>query len=123
MIGEYELDRLRNEGIQVITPDYVITHNPFTDEFSLDVPENRKEITIKTDINDNLYQWNASIIYHVKVKFKDYNQVKCELEPYIMGATLSLLPSYTEEGREYVWFDDSEQGEITVCKDVMTIIE
>ena len=123
MIGEYELDRLRNEGIQVITPDYVITHNPFTDEFSLDVPENRKEITIKTDINDNLYQWNASTLYPVKVKFKDYNQVKCELEPYIMGATLSLLPSYTEEGREYVWFDDSEQGEITVCKDVMTIIE
>ena len=40
-----------------------------------------------------------------------------------MGATLSLLPSYTEEGREYVWFDDSEQGEITFCKDVMTIIE
>lgn len=125
MIGKYELDRLRKEGKQVITPDYVVTYNPFCDEFSLDVPEHKKEIAIRIVGNEKIYQWNASSLYPVTVNFNgDYNEVKSELEPYIEGASLSLLPtSYVENGSEYVWLEDSEFGEIAVRKDDMIIIQ
>ena len=38
------LKSLREEGKMIITPNFYVSYNPFTDTFLVDVPDDRKSI-------------------------------------------------------------------------------
>ena len=118
------LQKLRQEGIQIITPEFAVLFNPFQNEFILDIPDCKKEIAIKDTKSDTIYQWDTSSLYPIKVSYRGcYKQVWNVLEPYTQGASLELLPTdFIEDGREYVWFEDYEKGGVALCKDEMMII-
>ena len=47
-----ELRELKKDGVMVRTTDYFIYYNPFTDSFLLDVPEEKKMVSIYSNILD-----------------------------------------------------------------------
>ena len=119
------LKLLREEGQQVVSPTFTIVHNPYTDTFLLDVPEEKKDLTLTSEELEDTYYWDCSGLYPVQVKFNgDYYDVWNELQPYAEGATIDLLPTgYIEDEQEYVWLEHFEKGQIAIEKNKLQIME
>lgn len=119
------LKLLREEGQQVVSPTFTIVHNPYTDTFLLDVPEEKKDLTLTSEELEDTYYWDCSGLYPVQVKFNgDYSDVWNELQPYAEGATIDLLPTgYIEDEQEYVWLEHFEKGQIAIEKNKLQIME
>lgn len=119
------LKLLREEGKQVVSPTFTIVYNPYTDTFLLDVPEEKKDLTLTSEELEDTYYWDCSGLYPVQVKFNgDYSDVWNELQPYAEGATIDLLPTgYIEDEQEYVWLEHFEKGQIAIEKNKLQIME
>lgn len=117
------LKELRETGQQIITPDYCITFNPYTDTFSLDVPEHRKCIILSADQLEKDFIWSGDGMYPVEVSFNgDYDIVWEELKPFINGVNIELIPtSFEVDGNEYIWFDDFENGYTPILREDIRI--
>ena len=118
------LKLLREEGHQIISPTFTILYNPYIDTFLLDVPEDMKELALRSEELEDTYYWDCSGLYPTQVKFNgDYSNVWNELEPYAEGATIDLLPTgFVENGQEYVWLEHYENGCIPVSKNNLEVI-
>ena len=118
------LKLLREEGHQIISPNFTILYNPYIDTFLLDVPEDKKDLALKAEELEDIYYWDCSGLYPVRVKFNgDYSDVWNELQPYAAGATIDLIPTgYVENGQEYVWLEHYENGYIPVSKNNLEVI-
>lgn len=119
------LKLLREKGQQIVSPIFTIMHNPYLDAFLLDVPDDTKHITLRSEELEDVYFWDCSGIYPIRSKFNgDYNNVWKELRPYAEGATIDLLPNgYIEDGKEYVWLEHYEKGQIAIEKNKLQIME
>lgn len=119
------LKLLREEGHQIISPTFTISYNPYTDAFLMDVPEDMKFTSIAVQGETDVYNWDCSALYPIEVCFDgDYNTVWNELQSYINGATIDLLPtSYIKDGQEYIWIDNENTGCFAVRKSDLKIIE
>ena len=118
------LKMLREQGQQIISPLFSVMYNPYTDTFFLDVPEDKKELAFEADGIEDIFQWDYSNVYPVRVKFKgNYENVWKELQPYAEGVTIDLLPiGYVENGKEYIWVEHSDDGCIPIEKSKLQII-
>lgn len=118
------LKLLREEGRQIISPTFTILYNPYIDTFLLDVPEDMKELALRSEELEDTYYWDCSGLYPIQAKFNgDYSNVWNELEPYAEGATIDLLPTgFVENGQEYVWLEHYENGCIPVSKNNLEVI-
>ena len=115
------LQELKETGKMVITPNFVISYNPFKDTFIMDVPDNTKCIWLNIPQSESAFSWDVSCMYPVEVKAeKDYSSTWKILEPYTHGATIDLLPTFTDDEQEYVWFDVEEKGMVAVLKNTIT---
>lgn len=119
------LKELRESGQQIITPNYCITFNPFTDTFSLDVPDHKKYLILSADELTEEYIWNGDGIYPFEISFKgDYDVVWEGLKPFINGVNTQLIPtSFINDGKEYIWFEDPDNGYLPICRDDIKITE
>ena len=119
------LRRLREEGLQVTSPAFTVMYNPHSETFLMDVPENKKQLALKSDELEDVFFWDCTGIYPVSVKFNgDYDCVWNKLAPYTEGATLGLLPcSFIENNIEYVWLEEFKNGYISIEKNKLQIME
>lgn len=120
----HRLKLLREEGHQIISPTFTISYNPYTDTFFMDIPEDMKELALRSEELEDTYYWDCSGLYPIQVKFNgDYSNVWNELEPYAEGATIDLVPTgFVENGQEYVWLEHYENGCIPVSKNNLEVI-
>lgn len=120
-----QLKNLREVGQEIITPQYYISFNPYSDSFFLDVPDHKKSIVLKALELDDEFVWVCDGVYPVEVQFTgDYNKVWKEFEPFMNGACVNLIPTnFEKEGKEYIWFEDPENGYSPICRDEIKIIE
>lgn len=118
------LKSLREEGRMIITPNYYVSYNPFTDTFIVDVPKDKKRIWLAHPTSEQNYDWNAEGYYPAEIDAnQDYEKAWKEIEQYIDGATIDMLPTFTQNGKEYVWFNNVDDGEEAVLKDSITIVK
>lgn len=98
------LKNLREFGQEIITPQYYISFNPYSDSFLLDVPDHKKSIVLKALELEDEFVWICDGVYPVEVQFAgDYNKVWKEFEPFINGACVNLIPTnFEKEGKEYI---------------------
>ena len=115
-----ELRKLKKDGVMVRTDDYIISYNPFTDTYVLDVPEDKKILEFfifDPKYSTRTYQWDMSGMYPYPVEADDksYEQIWKELEPYSKGALTKMIPASFKEGMdEYVMVDTDEDGLIPI---------
>lgn len=116
---------LREEGKQIVSPMFTIMLNPYTDTFLMDVPDDRKTLTLQSQELEDIYYWDCSMMYPVSATFNgDYSEAWNELQVYADGATIELLPTgYVENGQEYVWLEHYENGCLPVSKNNLKVIE
>lgn len=119
------LKLLREQGQQIITPLFSVMYNPYIDTFILDVPEDKKELVLTAEGIEDLFYWDSSTMYPKMVKFNgNYEDVWKELQVYTDGATIDLIPTgYVEDGKEYIWVENYEKGQIALRKDKLQIID
>lgn len=117
------LKELRETGQQIITPNYCITFNPYTDAFSLDVPDQKKFMIISADQFEQDFIWSGEGIYPVEVNFNgDYDAVWEELKPFINGVNIELIPtSFVKDGKEYIWFEEPDNGYTPILREDIKI--
>ena len=117
------LKALREEGKMIITPHYCISYNPFRDVFLVDVPDEAKHIWLTFPSAHDYYLYDAERMFPIEVEAEqDYEKAWEEIELYTQGATIDNLPSFTKDGKEYVWFDGEEYGVEAVVKETITIL-
>lgn len=119
------LRSLREEGQQIVTPMFTVMYNPHSDTFIMDIPEEKKQLALKSEEFEDVFFWDCSGMYPVSVKFNgDYDIVWQKLSAYAEGAQLNMLPaSFIYNNKEYVWLEDYENGYLPVEKDKLQIIE
>lgn len=107
---------LKEKGRMIITPMFTITYNPYKKVFVLDVPDESKVLKLAIPQTSSIYYWDARGLFPVEVAAENYEMAWQDLQPYTDGATIDMIPSFLNEGDEYIWFLD-EEGEIPVRKD------
>lgn len=125
-----KLKALKEKGKMVITPDYMIYYNPFTDTFYLDVPEEKKAVSFfavnKLCIGETFtYDMTGMYPYSVEAEGKTYEEIFQELEPYLKGASTKLIPTdYTDGMTEYIWVTTEENGLVPLSRnEIITITD
>ncbi|MBR6938793.1 MAG: hypothetical protein IKH63_14630 [Prevotella sp.] len=124
-----KLKALKEKGKMIITPEYMIYYNPFTDAFCLDVPDKKKMVSFfavhELCIGERFYYDMAGMYpYSAKTEGKTYEEIWKELEPYLNGATTKLIPtSYTSGCDEYIWVTTDENGLIPLSRSVIIPID
>lgn len=69
------LKSLREEGRMIITPNYFVSYNPFTDTFLVDVPKEKKSIWLTHPSAEQYYDWNAEGYYPAEIDAsQDYDK-------------------------------------------------
>ena len=117
-----KLKALKEKGKMVITPDYMIYYNPFTDTFNLDVPEEKKAVSFfavnELCIGETFtYDVTGMYPYSVDAEGKTYEEIWTEFEPYLQGASTKLIPtSYVSGKEEFIWVTTEERGLIPLSR-------
>lgn len=117
------LKRLREEGQMIITPDFCISYNPYKDVFVVEVPEDMKFIELTHSGSRQTYYWTVSGMYPYEADAsKTIEAAWTEIEPYTHGATIDMLPTFTQDGKEFVWFDEEDGDAEAVLKETITMV-
>ena len=71
------------------------------------------------------FVWNGGGIFPVEVSFNgDYDVVWEELKPFINGVSVELIPtSFINDGKEYIWFEDPDNGYTPILREDIKIKE
>ena len=125
-----KLKVLKEKGKMIITPDYMIYYNPFSDTICLDIPDEKKVVSFfavhELCIGERFYyDMTGMYPYSVKTEGKTYDKIWSELEPYLNGASTKLIPTdYTNGGEEYIWVSTDENGLIPLSRrEIITITD